>query len=174
MRIRQTLRIAALGAVLCLGGRAMAVGLTLDAATAEVAPDTLGLRLQALSGNARVEQAAAVMERMAGGMAGLATSGHGILSASGSTADSAVLLPFFDDFTYEGPYPDPDLWADRSVFVNNTYAFYPPTYGVATFDAMDSEGALYRHGGLGVSFSADTLTSRPIRLIRFLIRRRVR
>ena len=35
---------------------------------------------------------------------------------------------------------------------------------MATFDAIDSEGALYRHGGLGVSFSADTLTSRPIRL----------
>lgn len=116
------------------------------------APDTMGLRLQPLSGNAQVEQAAK-------------RAGTGDLTALKSkTGETSLLLPFFDDFAYNGPYPDPALWADRSVFINNAYPFYPPSYGVATFDAIDSEGALYRHGGPGVSFSADTLTSRPIRL----------
>ncbi|MDE7102951.1 MAG: T9SS type A sorting domain-containing protein [Bacteroidales bacterium] len=139
-------------------GRTLACGLiTLGlwglgyAGSAATAPDTAGLRLQPLSGNAQVEQAA-------GGKTG-------VLKASKSeTEETSVLLPFFDDFSYNGPYPDPMRWADRSVFINNAFAFYPPSYGVATFDAIDSEGALYRHGGLGVSFSADTLTSRPIRL----------
>ena len=116
------------------------------------APDTAGLRLLPLSGNAQVEQAAQKAET-------------GVLTASKSKTEAESLtLPFFDDFSYNGPYPDPKLWADRSVFINNAFAFYPPSYGVATFDAIDSEGSLYRHGGLGVSFSADTLTSRPIRL----------
>ena len=116
------------------------------------APDTAGLRLLPLSGNAQVEQAAKKAET-------------GVLTASKSKTEAESLtLPFFDDFSYNGPYPDSKLWADRSVFINNAFAFYPPSYGVATFDAIDSEGSLYRHGGLGVSFSADTLTSRPIRL----------
>ncbi|MDE5607159.1 MAG: T9SS type A sorting domain-containing protein [Bacteroidales bacterium] len=139
-------------------GRTLACGLiTLglwgfgQAGTTAAAPDTMGLRLQPLSGNAQVEQAARAET--------------GVLKAPKSeTGETSLTLPFFDDFTYNGPYPDPTRWADRSVFVNNAFAFYPPSYGVATFDAIDSEGALYRHGGLGVSFSADTLTSRPIRL----------
>lgn len=115
------------------------------------APDTAGLHLQPLSGNAQMERAARAET--------------GDLKASKSeTGEESILLPFFDDFSYNGPYPDPARWADRSVFINNAFALYPPSYGVATFDAIDSEGALYRHGGLGVSFSADTLTSRPIRL----------
>lgn len=139
-------------------GRTLACALTAlglwgfgQAGTVAAAPDTAGLRLQPLSGNAQVERAARAET--------------GDLKASKSAAgEESILLPFFDDFTYNGPYPDPARWADRSVFINNAYAFYPPSYGVATFDAIDSEGALYRHGGLGVSFSADTLTSRPIRL----------
>lgn len=117
-----------------------------------------GLRLQKLSSNALLERTA---EAAYAGQtaAGMRSDGH-----LGTQAGGSVLLPFFDDFSYEGPYPDPDLWQDKSAFVNNAYAFYPPTYGVATFDAIDEKGALYRHGGLGVSFSADTLTSRPIRL----------
>lgn len=137
-----------LGMVLACG----LMGLGLGRLMASV-PDTAvdGLRLRALSGNAQVERAARAKT--------------GVLTASKSeTGETSLTLPFFDDFTYNGPYPDPERWADQSVFINNAYAFYPPSYGVATFDAIDSKGALYRHGGLGVSFSADTLTSRPIRM----------
>lgn len=129
---------------------------TLPASAALADTVAPGLRLQKLSGNALLEQAADAASATAS--AGLRSAGF-----SAEAGEASLLLPFFDDFSYEGPYPDAGLWQDRSVFVNNTYAFYPPTYGVATFDAIDEKGALYRHG-LGVSFSADTLTSRPIRL----------
>lgn len=77
---------------------------------------------------------------------------------------ASIILPFFDDFTYNGPYPTAEKWVDKKVFVNNTYSFYPPTYGVATFDAIDEKGQVYSDAGTGISFSADTLTSLPIRL----------
>ncbi len=149
MRIcRYVLRLALAGGGLIGCARAESVR--------TVPTDTVppGLRLQKLSGNALLEQAA----RPTAGKADKAD------DWSAAADETAVLLPFFDDFSYDGPYPDAGLWQDRSVFVNNAYAFYPPTYGVATFDAVDEKGMLYRHGGLGVSFSADTLTSRPIRL----------
>lgn len=117
------------------------------------------LRIQALSSNAQVEQAAKLSA--AGRQTGAASS----VDAAKTGAAMPLTLPFFDDFSYQGPYPDANKWQDRSVFINNTYPFYPPTYGVATFDAIDQNGALYRQGGTGgVSFSADTLTSLPIRL----------
>lgn len=140
-----------LGWLLACALTALGAGGSGHAVEPAAAPDTAGLRLQPLSGNAQLERAAKAKT--------------GDLKASESeTGEISLTLPFFDDFSYNGPYPDPARWADRSVFINNAYALYPPSYGVATFDAIDSEGALYRHGGLGVSFSADTLTSRPIRL----------
>lgn len=75
----------------------------------------------------------------------------------------AVVLPFFDDFSYNSPYPNPALWKDRKGFVNNTFPIYPPTIGVITLDALDENGKIYAHA-TSVPFPADTLTSRPIRL----------
>ncbi len=63
-------------------------------------------------------------------------------------------LPFFDDFSYEGPYPDKGLWLDRTVFVNNTLAKNPPSVGMATFDGLDKGGRPYVFSG-----KADVLTS---------------
>jgi len=65
--------------------------------------------------------------------------------------------PFFDDFSYEGPYPNADLWLDDRVFVNNTLAHKPPSIGVATFDGISERGTSY--GGYG---PADFLTSNYI------------
>ncbi|MEG2070210.1 MAG: T9SS type A sorting domain-containing protein, partial [Bacteroidales bacterium] len=59
--------------------------------------------------------------------------------------------------------PNPQLWEDQHVFVNNTYPIYAPTIGVATLDALDKHGNVYAHAN-HYGFSADTLTSRPIRL----------
>ncbi|NNE28204.1 MAG: T9SS type A sorting domain-containing protein [Saprospiraceae bacterium] len=64
-------------------------------------------------------------------------------------------LPIFEDFSYAGPYPDPSLWLDDQVFINNSLAFQPPSIGVATFDGIDEKGTPYV-GGFGIS---DKLTS---------------
>jgi hypothetical protein len=77
-------------------------------------------------------------------------------------AVDTVQLPFIDDFSYAGPYPDPDLWLDNTVYVNATMAFDAPSVGVATFDAIDSKGRPYGQGT--VRGGADTLTSNYINL----------
>jgi len=75
----------------------------------------------------------------------------------------AVKLPFIDDFSRAGVYPQQQLWADRYVFVNKSYAVNPPSYGVATFDAMDEKGAVYSNMSTFPTV-ADTLSSVGIRL----------
>ena len=71
-------------------------------------------------------------------------------------------LPFIDDFSYAGPFPDRNLWLDNKVFVNTTMAFNPPSVGVATFDAINYNGKPYGvQGEYGVG---DTLTSNFINL----------
>ncbi|MCL2413719.1 MAG: T9SS type A sorting domain-containing protein [Bacteroidales bacterium] len=78
----------------------------------------------------------------------------------------ALKLPFFDDFSsLRSPFPNDSLWEDNMVFINASFPLFPPTIGVATFDALDAAGRLYEHAALSPDwFGADTLTSRPIRL----------
>ena len=64
-------------------------------------------------------------------------------------------LPFVDDFSYSGPFPHPEYWTDKNVFVNYTFGKNPVSIGVATFDGLDKNGAPYG-GGMGLS---DVLTS---------------
>lgn len=73
-------------------------------------------------------------------------------------------LPFIDDFSYNGIYPDATKWVDRDVFRNNTLAISPPSLGVVTFDGLDETGIPY-DGGLGPS---DHLTSQPINLSEYV------
>jgi hypothetical protein len=79
----------------------------------------------------------------------------------------SVDIPFVDDFSYEGPYPDSDLWLDNSVFINSSMAFNPPSVGVASFDALDNKGRPYVKGSTTVG-SSDTLTSNYINLKNFI------
>lgn len=72
-------------------------------------------------------------------------------------------LPFIDDFSKPGPYPDPAKWVDNFAFVNTSYAPYPPTVGVATLDILDAAGSVYEKASIS-SFRADHLTSHFIRL----------
>lgn len=72
-------------------------------------------------------------------------------------------LPFFDDFSYEGPFTDPRYWLDREVLVNRTYAQQPPSVGVATFDGISYQGRPYPFGG-GRTVERDRLTSVPLNL----------
>lgn len=73
-----------------------------------------------------------------------------------------LTLPFLDDFSQEYIYPDPNLWMDINVHVNNGFADSPKSYGVITFDGLDSTGTPYDFGNPTAYGPADTLTSHPI------------
>lgn len=79
-----------------------------------------------------------------------------------STSDT-LTLPFFDDFAKPNIYPDVSLWTDNYAYINTSMAINPPSIGVATLDAIGSDGSLYSTANIN-SFSADTLTSKPIYL----------
>lgn len=76
---------------------------------------------------------------------------------------TAISLPFIDDFAKPGANPASELWTDRYATINNQYvnAFY--TIGIATLDAFDQDGYLYENASQN-SFQADKLTSQPIEL----------
>lgn len=74
--------------------------------------------------------------------------------------DTMLDIPFMDDFSYFGPYPQVSHWLDRDAFVNNDMADTPPSWGVATFDGLNDSGTAYG-GGYG---DADKLTSNFINL----------
>lgn len=82
------------------------------------------------------------------------------------TTSSAVFLPFYDDFSYWGPYVDAAKWdMSQSVFVNRSYAIAPPTIGTATFDGLSRFGYPYNIAATsGNPTLSDTLLSIPIRL----------
>lgn len=84
---------------------------------------------------------------------------------NGSITRSApsILLPFIDDFAGKSPIPDQAKWEGKSVFINSNYAINMPTVGVATFDAIDSNGKLYDAAG-AFAKPCDTLTSLEINL----------
>lgn len=83
-----------------------------------------------------------------------------------SVIDTIPLDSFIlEDFSYPGPYPDSKLWLDKYVFVNQTFAYAPPSIGVATFDGLNEQGYPYDFtASESSSEGADTLTSKPIDL----------
>lgn len=87
------------------------------------------------------------------------------LSESTKSTQSAdtLELPFFDDFSDSYIYPDSKRWKDKFAFINNTYSVKQISAGVATLDALDSDGRLYETASSFV-FEADHLTSKPINL----------
>ncbi|MCX6232903.1 MAG: T9SS type A sorting domain-containing protein [Bacteroidetes bacterium] len=89
--------------------------------------------------------------------------GHYRAKHNYKSSNIAVKLPFIDDFSNYTLYPDSNKWMDNYVFINTQFAIYPPTIGVATFDALNDSGFIYP-SAMTSQFPADTLTSRPIRL----------
>ncbi|HXD91812.1 MAG TPA: T9SS type A sorting domain-containing protein [Bacteroidia bacterium] len=88
-----------------------------------------------------------------------------------STATPTLTLPFFDEFSYAGPFPDSIKWPNsQSIFVNHTKAMAPPTLGVATFDGLNKFGYPYNStiasNNLNTltSVASDTMNSAPFRL----------
>jgi hypothetical protein len=68
-----------------------------------------------------------------------------------------------DDFSGTSVIPNPQLWSDQFAYINGGFALESPSWGVATLDAMDANGAIYEHATVQ-SFAADQLTSKPINL----------
>lgn len=73
-------------------------------------------------------------------------------------------LPFFDDFSYKASLPNPLLWEEQQVFINNTMGVDVLTQGVATFDGLNEVGRPYRPNDFGARGFGDSLTSTPIDL----------
>jgi hypothetical protein len=82
------------------------------------------------------------------------------------TGTDTLLLPFIDDFSRDGVYPQADHWVDSFAFINSSFADNPVTIGVATLDGLDPEGNPYDPAAT-LSAIADHLTSLPIDLSGF-------
>lgn len=77
-----------------------------------------------------------------------------------------AVLPFIEDFAYEGPYPDQNMWTDKQAYVNNTMGYLPINRGVATLDGLNEFGRPYFVSPFA-SGTADSLTSATIDLSAF-------
>ncbi len=82
-------------------------------------------------------------------------------------SQDTISIPIWDDFSYKSQVPDSNIWLHgEHVFVNNGYAYLPPSYNVATLDGFDGNGLAYNteddSNGIG-----DSLVSKPIDLSTF-------
>ncbi len=87
----------------------------------------------------------------------------GLESMTKSTDTLLLQLPFFDDFSNYTGHPDSRRWLTRQVLINRDYALLPPTLGVATLDAINSDGELHSTASSSI-FGGDTLASQIVRL----------
>ena len=85
------------------------------------------------------------------------------LKIQSGTKQNTINVPFIEDFAKSVGYPHPDLWEDNLAFINHQYSDNPVSIGVATLDAINAEGDIYKNANSS-GFSADTLTSNPINL----------
>lgn len=80
-----------------------------------------------------------------------------------SGEEAVVTLPFFDDFTKPGFYPDETKWQSGNVYANSSFPKMPVNYRAATLDVIDRHGKVYSRGS-STPFIGDTLLSVRIRL----------
>ena len=80
-----------------------------------------------------------------------------------SREEHVATLPFFDDFTKLGNYPDESKWQSGNVFVNSGFPKMPVNYRAATLDVVDQFGRVYSRGSSN-PFIGDSLLSVKIRL----------
>ncbi|MBN1158359.1 MAG: T9SS type A sorting domain-containing protein [Bacteroidales bacterium] len=86
----------------------------------------------------------------------------GSFSKKSATETAENTLPFFEDFSTSDVYPDPLKWDDSLAFINNSFPVDPMSAGIATLDAIDSEGNIYALNDLPAS--SDRLTTKPFNL----------
>ncbi|MFW5851018.1 MAG: T9SS type A sorting domain-containing protein [Bacteroidota bacterium] len=77
--------------------------------------------------------------------------------------ESLNSLPFFDDFAYPYTYPNSNNWIDTDAYINTAFGKNAPTIGIATLDALQSDGTLYENAS-NSQFIADYLSSQPLNL----------
>jgi len=76
-------------------------------------------------------------------------------------------MPIWDDFTYNSSVPDSTIWLHgEHVFINNGYAYLPPSFNVATLDGFDGNGLAYNTEE-NANGTGDSLVSKPIDLSSF-------
>jgi hypothetical protein len=80
------------------------------------------------------------------------------------TQKQRATLPFFDDFSYNASTPNPALWEENQVFINNTMGINVLTQGVATFDGLNEQGRPYKPNNFNAVGYGDSLTCTPINL----------
>ncbi len=78
--------------------------------------------------------------------------------------NDTLSLPFFEDFTQQFGYPSSQKWADKQVWINNSFCPDAPNAYVATFDHLNAFGNPYQTLSTRESVHADSLTSQPINL----------
>ncbi|MDZ7935885.1 MAG: T9SS type A sorting domain-containing protein [Emticicia sp.] len=81
------------------------------------------------------------------------------------TYSQSITLPFFDDFSQnKTSIPNPKLWKNGGVSINNSFPINQPSVNVATFDSRNSAGIPYNFSDKFAYGSTDTLTSVAIDL----------
>lgn len=88
-----------------------------------------------------------------------------VLFCSQLTYSQSITLPFFDDFSQnKTSIPNPKLWKNGGVSINNTFPINQPSVNVATFDSRNAAGIPYNFSNKFAYGSTDTLTSVAIDL----------
>ena len=88
---------------------------------------------------------------------------HGITPPAKAREATVLTLPFIDDLSPSGVYPDSTRWADCNVYVNAGFPLNTVTRNGATFDVLDAQGRVYDYA-ISNPFISEYLTSNPIRL----------
>lgn len=89
-----------------------------------------------------------------------------VLFCSQLTYSQSITLPFFDDFSQnKTSIPNPKLWINGGVSINNNFPINQPSVNVATFDSRNSAGIPYNFSNKFAYGSTDTLTSVAIDLL---------
>jgi hypothetical protein len=84
-----------------------------------------------------------------------------------SVNQDTISIPIWDDFTYNSQVPDSNIWLHgEHVFINNGYAYLPPSFNVATLDGFDGNGLAYNTDD-NSNGTGDSLVSKPIDLSEF-------
>ena len=59
------------------------------------------------------------------------------MAADGAESTDTILPPFVDDFSRGGGAPNPALWSDANVWINDALPLYQNSVGVASFDGCN-------------------------------------
>lgn len=88
-----------------------------------------------------------------------------VLFCSQLTYSQSITLPFFDDFSQnKTSIPNPKLWINGGVSINNNFPINQPSVNVATFDSRNLAGKPYNFSNKFAYGTTDTLTSVAIDL----------